>query len=84
MFSPTRELAVQIYDQLVILAGPAGLGVVCVYGGVPKPPQIEALRTASIVVATPGRLNDLVGEGTCDLSNDDYVVLDEADRIMGA
>jgi len=80
--SPTRELAVQIYDQLVILAGPAGLGVVCVYGGVPKPPQIEALRTASIVVATPGRLNDLVGEGTCDLSNADYVVLDEADRML--
>ncbi|KAF3010974.1 RNA-dependent ATPase [Curvularia kusanoi] len=80
--SPTRELAVQIHDQLVTLAGPAGLGVVCVYGGVPKPPQIEALRTASIVVATPGRLNDLVGEGSCDLSNADYVVLDEADRML--
>ncbi|KAL1656047.1 RNA-dependent ATPase [Didymella pomorum] len=80
--SPTRELAVQIYDQLVILAGPAGLGVVCVYGGVPKPPQIEALRTASIVVATPGRLNDLVSEGNANLSSADYVVLDEADRML--
>jgi len=80
--SPTRELAVQIHDQLVTLAGPAGLGVVCVYGGVPKPPQVQALRTASIVVATPGRLNDLVGEGTCDLSSADYVVLDEADRML--
>ncbi|KAF9696749.1 hypothetical protein EKO04_005546 [Ascochyta lentis] len=80
--SPTRELAVQIHDQLVTLAGPAGLGVVCVYGGVPKPPQIEACRTASIVVATPGRLNDLIGEGSCDLSSAEYVVLDEADRML--
>lgn len=80
--SPTRELAVQIHDQLVTLAGPAGLGVVCVYGGVPKPPQIQACRTASIVVATPGRLNDLIGEGSCDLSSAEYVVLDEADRML--
>ncbi|KAJ4352990.1 RNA-dependent ATPase [Ascochyta clinopodiicola] len=80
--SPTRELAVQIHDQLVTLAGPAGLGVVCVYGGVPKPPQIAACRTASIVVATPGRLNDLIGEGSCDLSSAEYVVLDEADRML--
>ncbi|KAJ4323153.1 RNA-dependent ATPase [Neodidymelliopsis sp. IMI 364377] len=80
--SPTRELAVQIHDQLVTLAGPAGLGCVCVYGGVPKPPQIEALRTASIVVATPGRLNDLIGEGSANLSSAEYVVLDEADRML--
>ncbi|KAF1848381.1 DEAD-domain-containing protein [Cucurbitaria berberidis CBS 394.84] len=80
--SPTRELAVQIYDQLVVLATPAGLQVVCVYGGVPKDPQVAACRKAHIVVATPGRLNDLIGEGTADLSKAEYVVLDEADRML--
>ncbi|KAG9190265.1 ATP-dependent RNA helicase DBP3 [Alternaria panax] len=80
--SPTRELAVQIYDQLVALATPAGLSVVCVYGGVPKDPQVAACRKAHIVVATPGRLNDLIGDGSADLSKAEYVVLDEADRML--
>jgi ATP-dependent RNA helicase DBP3 len=80
--SPTRELAVQIHDQLVTLAKPAGLQVVCVYGGVPKDPQIAALRTAHIVVATPGRLNDLISDGSADISKAEYVVLDEADRML--
>ncbi|CBY01936.1 hypothetical protein LEMA_P007230.1 [Plenodomus lingam JN3] len=80
--SPTRELAVQIYDQLVALANPAGLEVVCVYGGVPKDPQVAACRKAHIVVATPGRLNDLIGDGSADLSKAEYVVLDEADRML--
>lgn len=80
--SPTRELAVQIHDQLVQLANPAGLQVVCVYGGVPKEPQAKAIRTAHIVVATPGRLNDLIGDGSADLSKAEYVVLDEADRML--
>jgi ATP-dependent RNA helicase DBP3 len=80
--SPTRELAVQIYDQLVALATPAGLSVVCVYGGVPKDPQVAACRKAHIVVATPGRLNDLIGDGSANLSRADYVVLDEADRML--
>lgn len=80
--SPTRELAVQIYDQLVALATPAGLQVVCVYGGVPKDPQVAACRKAHIVVATPGRLNDLIGDGSADLSKAEFVVLDEADRML--
>ncbi|OWY51768.1 DEAD-like protein [Alternaria alternata] len=80
--SPTRELAVQIYDQLVALATPAGLSVVCVYGGVPKDLQVAACRKAHIVVATPGRLNDLIGDGSADLSKAEYVVLDEADRML--
>ena len=80
--SPTRELAVQIHDQLVTLAKPAGLQVVCVYGGVPKDPQIAALRTAHIVVATPGRLNDLISDNSADISKAEYVVLDEADRML--
>ena len=82
MVSPTRELAVQIHDQISALAKPAGLNSVCVYGGVPKPPQIAALRTAHIIVATPGRLNDLISEGSADLSAATYLVLDEADRML--
>jgi ATP-dependent RNA helicase DBP3 len=80
--SPTRELASQIYEQLGKLAAPAGLSVVCVYGGVPKEPQAKAIRNAHIVVATPGRLNDLIGDGSADLSKAEYVVLDEADRML--
>ena len=82
MVSPTRELAVQIHDQIVALAMPAGLKSVCVYGGVPKPPQVAALRTAHIIIATPGRLNDLISEGSADLSGIGYLVLDEADRML--
>lgn len=80
--SPTRELAMQSYEQITKLAKVAGLKVVCVYGGVPKHEQREALKTADIVVATPGRLNDLIGEGCADLSKAAYVVLDEADRML--
>ncbi|KAF2268578.1 DEAD-domain-containing protein [Lojkania enalia] len=80
--SPTRELASQIHDQLVKMASPTGLEVVCVYGGVPKEPQAKAIRKAHIVVATPGRLNDLIGDGSADLSQAEYVVLDEADRML--
>lgn len=80
--SPTRELAVQIHTQIETLAAPAHLSTVCVYGGVPKDPQRLALKTAHIIVATPGRLNDLINEGSADLSNVNYVVLDEADRML--
>ncbi|KAL8936662.1 MAG: hypothetical protein Q9216_004815 [Gyalolechia sp. 2 TL-2023] len=80
--SPTRELAVQIHTQIEQLAIPAALKSVCVYGGVPKDPQRLALSTAHIVVATPGRLNDLIEEGSADLSQVEYLVLDEADRML--
>lgn len=80
--SPTRELAMQSYDQIMVLAKVSGLRAVCVYGGVPKDEQRKALRTADIVVATPGRLNDLINEGCADLSKARYVVLDEADRML--
>ncbi|KAI4170868.1 MAG: hypothetical protein LQ343_004632 [Gyalolechia ehrenbergii] len=82
IISPTRELAVQIHTQIEQLATPAGLKSVCVYGGVPKDPQRLALPTAHIVVATPGRLNDLLEEGSADLSQVQYLVLDEADRML--
>jgi ATP-dependent RNA helicase DBP3 len=80
--SPTRELAVQSFDEISKLANVSGLKVVCVYGGVPKDEQRKALKTADIVVATPGRLNDLINEGSADLSRVGYVVLDEADRML--
>ena len=80
--SPTRELAAQIHSQIEQLAKPTSLSTVCVYGGVPKDAQRTALKTAHIVVATPGRLNDLINEGAADLSNVNYLVLDEADRML--
>ncbi|EHL00089.1 putative ATP-dependent RNA helicase dbp3 [Glarea lozoyensis 74030] len=82
IISPTRELAMQSYEQVMLLAKVSGLQAVCVYGGVPKDEQRRALRTADIVVATPGRLNDLINEGCADLSKAKYVVLDEADRML--
>lgn len=80
--SPTRELALQIHEQLVKLATPAGLKVTCVYGGVNKDQQRETIKGASIIVATPGRLNDFLSEKSVDLSNVRYAVLDEADRML--
>jgi ATP-dependent RNA helicase DBP3 len=80
--SPTRELAMQSHEQIMNLAKASGLQAVCVYGGVPKDEQRKALKTADIVVATPGRLNDLINEGCADLTKAKYVVLDEADRML--
>ncbi|KAL9580995.1 MAG: hypothetical protein Q9212_004163, partial [Teloschistes hypoglaucus] len=82
IISPTRELAVQIHDQISALATPQNIHTACLYGGVPKPPQQLALKTAEIVVATPGRLNDLIEEGSANLSQVKYLVLDEADRML--
>lgn len=80
--SPTRELAMQSHEHLEKMARDDGLTAVCVYGGVPKDEQRRLLRKATIVVATPGRLNDLIQEGAADLSKVDYLVLDEADRML--
>ncbi|KAF3939583.1 hypothetical protein ABW19_dt0201456 [Dactylella cylindrospora] len=82
--SPTRELAMQIYEQVEKLTVAAGLkdAVVCVYGGVPKDSQRESLKKALVIVATPGRLNDFLEEGAANISQAKYVVLDEADRML--
>ncbi|RMX98789.1 hypothetical protein D0868_09894 [Hortaea werneckii] len=80
--SPTRELAVQIYEQLVKIAEPAGIKVTCIYGGTNKDEQRAKIRGTNVVVATPGRLNDFVQEGSLDLSSVGYLVLDEADRML--
>ncbi|KAI5802332.1 ATP-dependent RNA helicase DBP3 [Pyronema domesticum] len=80
--SPTRELAMQIFEVLEKYSKDAGLRAVCLYGGVPKEEQRQKLRTAQVIVATPGRLNDLINEGAADLSKVSYLVLDEADRML--
>ncbi|KAK5135703.1 RNA-dependent ATPase [Meristemomyces frigidus] len=82
IMSPTRELACQIRDQLVKVAEPAGVKVTVVYGGRSKDEQRATLRGTHVVVATPGRLNDFVQEGSIDLSGVVYMVLDEADRML--
>ncbi|KAH7884001.1 DEAD-domain-containing protein [Phlebopus sp. FC_14] len=87
--APTRELAVQTHETLSALGAPFGIASVAVFGGVDKAPQIKALASSSkngsstrIVVGTPGRILDLVNEGVCDLSKVNYLVLDEADRML--
>lgn len=82
MISPTRELATQIRDQITKYAEPANAKVSCIFGGVKKEEQREMLKTADIVVATPGRLKDLMNDGSVDLGKVEYLVLDEADRML--
>lgn len=82
ILSPTRELAMQSYEQVIQIGEVSGIKAVCVYGGVSKDEQRKALKTADIIVATPGRLNDLINEGSADLSQVKYLVLDEADRML--
>lgn len=82
IISPTRELAMQIHDQFVKFADVVKAGVTCVYGGVRKDEQREALKKATIVVATPGRLKDLQNDGSVNLGKVKYLVLDEADRML--
>jgi superfamily II DNA/RNA helicase len=79
---PTRELASQVSDVLKPLARAMGLWVTTIYGGVSYGPQVNALqRKTDIVVATPGRLADLIGQGECDLSDVEITVIDEADQM---
>ena len=80
--APTRELALQSYEQLSTLGKDVGIQNVCIYGGVAKEPQKLALQSADIIVATPGRLIDLMNEGAADLSKVGYLILDEADRML--
>lgn len=81
--APTRELAMQSQEVLEVAGKATGIRCVSVYGGVSKHPQKQALAKGfEVVVATPGRLVDLLQEGYCDLSNVSYLVLDEADRML--
>src|SRR5438874_1167018 len=79
---PTRELAAQVTDELEALAPTKGLKVACAYGGVPISAQAKRVKGAHILVATPGRLQDLAERRLVDLSHVRTFVLDEADRML--
>ncbi len=81
--APTRELVVQIDENVRAYGRHLPLRVATVFGGVGERPQIEALRAgADIVIATPGRLIDLMGQGHGNFSSLAFLVLDEADRML--
>ncbi|MBH02110.1 MAG: RNA helicase [Acidimicrobiaceae bacterium] len=79
---PTRELAIQVCKELEPLALKRGLGVRAIYGGSPIEKQIEAIKKGvDFVVATPGRLIDLLERGDISVSSVQKIVIDEADRM---
>jgi ATP-dependent RNA helicase RhlE len=83
VITPTRELAVQVSEQAVMLAQNTGFRVAVIYGGAPMGPQIQALHAgADIIVATPGRLLDHVSHRHVHLDTVQVLVLDESDRML--
>lgn len=83
VLAPTRELAGQIRDEIAGYARHTPIRYACIFGGVNAKPQIKTLaRGVEILVATPGRLLDLAGQGYLDLGEVDHLVLDEADRLL--
>ena len=86
VLAPTRELALQIHREAETYGACEGVDAVAVYGGAPMRDQIEKLRASArrstIVVATPGRLCDLMKQGAVTLAQCRHVVLDEADRML--
>jgi ATP-dependent RNA helicase RhlE len=79
---PTRELAAQVSAELESLVPAKGLKVAAVYGGVPLHAQAKRAKSAHVLVATPGRLQDLAERRLVDLSQVRILVLDEADRML--
>jgi ATP-dependent RNA helicase DeaD len=83
VLAPTRELAMQVAEQIGLYAKGLPLDVLTIYGGSPYGPQLKALRRGvSIVVGTPGRVIDHMHKGTLDLSHVEILVLDEADEML--
>ena len=83
VLAPTRELVAQIEENVLAYARHLPLKIAKVYGGVGEKPQKDALRAGSdIVIACPGRLLDLMGQRCADFSQLEYLVLDEADRML--
>jgi superfamily II DNA/RNA helicase len=78
---PTRELASQVATELAAMA-PSELKVAAVYGGVPLRDQMKRARSAHVLIATPGRLNDLLERKAVSLESVRILVLDEADRML--
>lgn len=82
ILAPTRELVGQIEASLKPLAKAAGLSSRTIFGGVGQGPQVEALRRGvDIIIACPGRLEDLIGQRHCSLGSVEITVLDEADHM---
>ncbi|KAL5227687.1 hypothetical protein ABZP36_015952 [Zizania latifolia] len=83
VLSPTRELATQIQEEAIKFGRSSRISSACLYGGAPKGPQLRDLdRGADVVVATPGRLNDILEMRRVSLHQVSYLVLDEADRML--
>lgn len=84
ILSPTRELCLQITNELTLYSKyEKGLNIVAIYGGASITDQARQIkRGAQIVVATPGRMKDMIGRGLVDISKIDYCVLDEADEML--
>ena len=83
ILTPTRELALQIGESFEAYGKYLTLRSTVIFGGVGQGPQVEAIKKGvEILIACPGRLNDLVGQGLVDLSNIEIFVLDEADRML--
>ena len=83
ILTPTRELALQIGESFTAYGKYLPLRSTVIFGGVGQAPQVQALRSGvEILVACPGRLNDLIGQGHVDLSGVEIFVLDEADRML--
>ncbi|KAJ6339726.1 hypothetical protein OIU77_007633 [Salix suchowensis] len=83
VLAPTRELAVQIQEEALKFGSHANIRSTCIYGGAPKGPQIRDLqRGVEIIIATPGRLIDMLGAQHMNLKRVTYLVLDEADRML--
>lgn len=83
ILTPTRELAIQIYESIQAYGKNLNLKPAVIFGGVPQKPQEEMIRKGvDILIATPGRLNDLVNQKIIDLSAIEIFILDEADRML--
>jgi len=83
VLTPTRELAAQVHDSFKIYARDLKFVSACIFGGVGMNPQVQAMsRGVDVLVACPGRLLDLCGQGSIDLSHVEILVLDEADRML--
>ena len=83
VLSPTRELTAQIAENARVYGRYKNLRTLVIFGGVSERPQIDGLRQGcDLLIATPGRLLDLVEQKVCDLSAVRHLVLDEADRML--
>ena len=83
ILAPTRELALQIHEELARLCAGSNLYLACVIGGVNQNPQVKKLRAGvDVLIAAPGRLLDLMNQGHITLDATSFLILDECDRLL--